>query len=283
MTEECIHGLEFDRCDLCSPKAAPKPDTPAPPGARSRTPGASSARSRSGTSGSTARPLQHRKPIVIGEQRIHHLTHIDNLPGILSDGLHADSSTAWGSRPEVDISSADTREARRGAVVAGSVQGATVADYVPFFLSPNAALWEGIRARTPDPRISARARKLPAAEFVLLVSTVKQVSTSQQASGGVSDGSIVVADGDAADPRTRFAVTSDDSERMLRRLLGMDDSGALLRAEFLVHGSVPFELITLVGVANDKARSAVRAILGSSGYGPRLAVHPPWFALPSAE
>jgi hypothetical protein len=281
VTEECIHGLEFDRCDLCSPKVVPKSDTVAPSAARSRSPRASSARANPGSS--AARPPQHRKPIVISEQRIHHLTHIDNLAGILADGLHADSSTTWGSRPEVDISSADTREARRVAVVAGSVQGATVADYVPFFLSPNAALWEGIRARTPDPRISATARRLPAAEFVLLVSTIEQVSMSQQTSDGVSDGSIVVADGDAADPRTRFAVTSDDSERMLRRLLGMDDSGALQRAEFLVHGSVPFELITLVGVANDKARSAVRAILGSSGHGPRLAVHPPWFALPSAD
>jgi hypothetical protein len=289
VTEECIHGLEFDRCDLCSPKVVPKSDTAAPPAACSRSPRASSAHANAGTRPSTARSLQHRKPIVIGEQRIHHLTHIDNLAGILSDGLHADTSAAWGARPEVDISSADTREARRGIAIAGTEAiagtghgadpsaGATVADYVPFFLSPNAALWEGIRARTPDPRISARARKLPAAEFVLLVSTVKQVSE------GLPDGSIVVTDADAADPRTRFAATGDDSERMLRRLLGEDESGSLQRAEFLVHGSVPFELIALVGVANDKGRSAVRAILGSSGHGPRLAVHPPWFALPSAE
>lgn len=219
--------------------------------------------------------MQLKKPLVIGEQRIHHLTHIDNLAGILSGGVHADASPDWDSRPEVDISSADTREARRTTAVAGTVH--TVADYVPFFLSPNAALWEGIRARTPDPRISATARGLPSAEFVLLVSTIKQIAEALPA------GSTVVADGDAADPCTRFAATGDDSERMLRRLLGADDPGALQRAEFLVQGSVPFELFSLIGVANDKARSAVRALLASSGHGPRLAVHPPWFALPDAE
>jgi hypothetical protein len=275
VTEECIHGLDFDRCDLCSPKVVPKPEAAAPATARNRSPRASTARPT--TAAGTARPIQRRKPIVIGEQRIHHITHIDNLAGILSGGLHADTSAAWRSRPEIDISSADTREARRGTLVAGSVQGATVADYVPFFLSPNAALWEGIRARTPDPRISATARRLPAAEFVLLVSTVRQVSDR------LPDDSIVVTDGDAADPRTRFAATGDDSERMLRRLLGEEESGAMLRAEFLVHDTVPFELITLIGVANDKARSAVRAALASSGHSPRLAVHPPWFALPSTE
>ena len=269
MTEECIHGLEFDRCDLCSPKAVTKPAR----AATARAPRTSIARAASPTR--AARPTQLKKPLIIGEQRIHHLTHIDNLAGILSGGVHADASPNWDSRPEVDISSADTREARRTTAVAGTVH--TVADYVPFFLSPNAALWEGIRARTPDPRISATARGLPSAEFVLLVSTIKQIAEALPA------GSTVVTDGDAADPRTRFAATGDDSERMLRRLLGADDPGALQRAEFLVQGSVPFELFSLIGVANDKARSAVRAILASSGHGPRLAVHPPWFALPDAE
>lgn len=281
MTEECIHGLQFDRCDLCSPKVVPQSDTAALPAARSRDSRAPSARTNPGTG--TARALPHRKPIVIGEQRIHHLTHIDNLPGALLGGLHADSNAEWNARPEIDISSPDTREARRRIPVAGAGQsaghsiGATVADYVPFFLSPNAAIWEGIRARTPDPRITASARRLPVSEFVLLVSTVKQVSE------GMPDDSIVVADGDAADPRTRFATGGDDSGRMLRRLLGENESGALLRAEFLVRDTVPFELITLIGVANDKARSAVRAILASTEHSPRLAVHPPWFALPEAE
>ena len=41
------------------------------------------------------------------------------------------------------------------------------------------------------------------------------------------------------------------------------------------------QLITLIGVANDRVRAAVRALLAGSGYQPRVAVHPPWFALPA--
>jgi len=61
------------------------------------------------------------------------------------------------------------------------------------------------------------------------------------------------------------------------------DDGMALRAEVLVHDSVPFEAITLIGVAHEKARASVRLILAGSRFQPRVAVHPPWFAVPTAE
>lgn len=268
MTDECIHGLELDRCDICSPKARPVPVASAPP-ARTRTPRPLSSGSSAPRRSSPA--ASQKKPIILSEQRIHHLTPLNNLTGILVEGaLYADAAEAWSDRPEVDISSHDTREARRTTPIPGT--GTSVADYVPFFLSPNANLWEGIRTRTPDPRVAPEARALPAAEFVMLVTTIKQLVADDE-------GYPVVADGDAADARTRFASTRDDAERSLRRIFGSDD-GTVLRAELLVHESVPFERVTLIGVANDKARTAVRAALAGSGYQPRVAVHPPWFALP---
>jgi hypothetical protein len=195
---------------------------------------------------------------------------------MLIDGvLHAEAAESWTARPAIDISSPDTREARRITAIPGTDTDTDtfVADYVPFFLSPNANLWEGMRARTPDPRLTTAARSIRAAEFVILVTTIKQITASVMRYP-------VVSDGDAADARSRFATTQDDAERVLRRTLVSDD-GTALRAEMLVFDSVPFEVITLIGVANDKARSAVRSLLSGSGFQPRVAVHPPWFALPS--
>lgn len=185
--------------------------------------------------------------------------------------VHADSSADWDARPEIDISSPETREARRTTLIAGT--DTAVAGYVPFFLSPDANLWEGMRARTPDPRLAAAARSIPVAEFVMLVTTIKQITAPGRRYP-------VIADGDAADPRTRLATTQDDAERALRKMLGSSD-GTWLRAEVLVFDSVPFETITLIGVANDKVRNAVRSLLAGSGFQPRVAVHPPWFALPA--
>ncbi|MEO7123710.1 MAG: DarT ssDNA thymidine ADP-ribosyltransferase family protein [Lacisediminihabitans sp.] len=208
----------------------------------------------------------------LSEQRLHHLTHIDNLTGILVDGvLHADAAQSWTGRPDIDISSSDTREARRTTSIAGTET--TVANYVPFFLSPDANLWEGMRMGTPDPRLTRIARSTPASEFIMLVTTIKQVTA-------IGAHYPLVTDGDAADPRTRFATTQEDAERALRRMLASDD-GAVLRAEMLVPDPVPFDIITLIGVANDKVRAATRSLLAGSGYQPRVAVHPPWFALPT--
>jgi hypothetical protein len=262
---ECIHGLELDRCDVCSPKPVPVPE-PAP---------ARSTRAVRQPSGSLSAPRRTAstaklKPINISEQRIHHVTHLSNLAAILTSGLLR--SDAAGAEPTLDMSSPSNRDVRRITPLAGG----TVADYVPFYLTPNAALWDVVRAGGSDPRLSDLSRGLPASEFVVLVSTVGRAAQASGASQSQSP--IVAADGDAADPRTRFTATIDDYQRVLRRLLGDQDSEDALRGEFLVRDSVPFDAIMLVGVANDRARDSVRDLLDSSKFVPRVAVHPPWFA-----
>ncbi len=283
MIDECIHGLERDRCDVCSPKVAPKRDTPAPAKVRATTsPRRSAPPTQRGTA-STAPRKPSLRPLNVGEQRIYHATHVSNLAAILATGsLLADASEAWQTRPPTDISSPENREARRRTPVAGDGSPA-VAEYVPFFLSPAATVWDIIRAGTPDPRLAPVTRDIPPAEFVLLVSTIRQVSGIHSGETALTEPPIVVADGDAALPLTRFSATTETQERMLRRILLGDDDDAPLRAEFLVKEAVPLDAISLIGVAHNTARDSVRQILAtsSSDFAPRVAVHPPWFAAPA--
>lgn len=287
---------------MCFPKAAPEVAavvsaisprvSRARPAARAssrRTAGSATAKSSRGAA----------KPAVddVGEQRIYHLTHIRNLSDILSSGrLLADASDAWGMRPTVDISSARNRETRRNAHVFGAASP-SVASYVPFFLSPNASVWESIRAHAADPRLALDAHGSAAFDFVILVSTVKKVidaragdahaghahaddARADDARAGDEElrlASVVVADGDAAGAPTRFGATREASERMLRKLRADQASGSILEAEFLVREAFPFELITLIGVAHDRVRDSVRVILKSSAHHPKVAVYPPWF------
>ncbi len=198
----------------------------------------------------------------VAAQRIYHLTHVDNLPGILEAGaLLADAT------PAVDISAAHTRELRRGTDIGA---GESVARFVPFFLTPNSTVWEGMRSGDEDDRLAPEALEAEAYDFVMLVSTI----------GTAAEGETVVADGDAAGSLTRFAATKDASERMLRRL--HDDEDSIIAAEFLVRETFPFESVTLIGVANDRARATVKTILQSSAYRPKVAVYPPWFQKPEA-
>ena len=206
----------------------------------------------------------------VDEQRIFHVTHVSNLADILASGsLLADAHSDLDPRPALDASSPDTREARRSATIAGAPDAASVADFVPFFLAPAASIWQGVITGDEDPRISAAARAAASADYVILVSTISKVSAAEA--------TVVISDGDAADSRTRFGVARDDLERTLRRLHVDAEPSPLLTAELLVHESVPLERITLVGVANDRARDVVRGILAASTFTPKVAVYPPWF------
>jgi hypothetical protein len=295
LSDECIHGLDGGVCALCFPKAAPEAAAvvSAPRASRAKAVRAPSLRSspspRTVTLGGT-KPVR-ATPVVsgaraaadnVGEQRIYHVTHIRNLAGILESGaLLADTSEAWTARPTVDISSGPNRDARRSALIAGD-GSARVAGYVPFFLSPNARLWDGLLAGTADPRLSADAHSAEVFDFVILVSTVKKLRDARvvDAVPEVDDAAaaaVAVTDGDAAGAVTRIGATPDASDSLLRRLRADTDSDAIRRAELLVAETFPFGLVTLVGVANDKVRDEVRGILAASAHKPKVAVYPPWF------
>lgn len=246
MTTECIHGLDIARCDVCSPRTPPPTAQAAkPPRAPARRRAASIARTTPAT-------------VDAGARRIFHVTHRRNLPGILEAGRVL--SEAAGASPVVDISAADNRELRR-EVLAGSDP---VAAYVPFFLVPNSVFWDGVRNGEADYRLADGMRSTPASDFVMLVSTVRAAGED-----------VVVADGDAADPTTRFSSLTELGGRMPRRL--HDEEDALRSAELLVLDEFSFDAISLVGVANDKVRSEVRVLLDEHGYAQKVSVYPPWF------
>ncbi|MCU1414109.1 MAG: hypothetical protein JWN80_1449 [Microbacteriaceae bacterium] len=247
MPDECIHGFEAGLCDTCYPKPVPVVVATAT---------TTTTRSRTATTTSRA-SASSRADHKVGEQRIYHVTHIDNLPLIIES-----NAVLAGQLPAVDISSTENRAARRDTPVGDDT---VVADYIPFFLSPNSSVWAALREQLADPRLSPEARDIPPAEFVILVSTVKVASTME----------IAVANGDAANTFTRIANTPDTNDRALRGLRADDD--AILGAELLVRGAFPFEQVSLVGVANDRARDAVKQVLQLAAHEPKVAVYPPWF------
>lgn len=240
--QECIHGLEVPLCDVCYPKAAPEKP------AATRAVRAPSVRSPRVTGVTSS-----RRSIDPAQQRVFHVTHVRNLEEILASG-----SVSADATPAVDLSTDLTRELRITAEVS---PGRSVAEYVPFFLSPAATTWDDLRRGAEDEtRWSAAARAAASVDFVALVTTVAALGPDT-----------VVTDGDAAGSVTRF-FGGDDIVRALTRL---HDSEALDAAEVLAAGSVPFEAIQLIGVANDPARERVRAILGSTRT--KVVVYPPWF------
>lgn len=264
MTDECIHGLDVQACDVCRPRERPvAPEAPvasAPP----RAPRAASPRRPSparrapslrgpapdGPTGTTA------SVPVLTALRGHHVTHVRNLESILADGaLRADAT------PELDVSSAPTRLRRAEATVGGR----PVTDHVPFALSPLSSTWLQLRSGAADGRWSAAARATRATDFVVFVVPVTALGDE-----------LAVTDRDAGDPAARSAVGVHDGGALVRRASLTDPE--LLEAELLVPGRVDLSAVTLIGVGNDTVRDQVKqALVDAGGPRPRVAVYPPWF------
>lgn len=263
MSDECIHGLDDGLCAICFPK--PTPEATAKPAAARRAP-AVRASTRVGPSRAPA--ASKGRPVEVGTQRLYHVTHIRNLPAILAEGALLPDTGERAAHPLVDVASLAAREARRSAEVAGR----PVADFVPFFLSPHARVWDSLRSRESDPRLSGEATHFAPSEFVILV-------TGVAAALSAGDGTLAdraVADRDAALPLTRYGTGRDGAERMLRSLLA-DESDALLDAEFLVPDGFPVASIALIGVSDEKVRDVVKRHLAEAGAKTKVAVYPPWF------
>jgi hypothetical protein len=241
MAEECIHGFEVGLCDICYPRTAPEPRRVSRVATAPRRPVARAA----GTPAVA--------PYSLATQRLFHVTHIRNLESILHDGeLRADAV------PAVDVSSATTRELRRAADLA---DGSTVADYVPFYVSPVAERWLELRDGAEGPHWSDAARAAKATEFVVLAVPAAKLGDT-----------ILAADADAGAPATRFARGAAEATQLLRRLPDF------LTAEVLAHGTIPFSDVALIGVANEPVRDQVRDLLDGTGFRPKVAVYPPWFS-----
>jgi hypothetical protein len=259
VSDECIHGFEPGMCATCFPKAIPEAPAvavmqPRPRGTATRGRAAPVVKRVAGSASVSD----------VGEQRIYHLTHVNNLAGILTAG-----AISPGLEPIVDISPAGARDERDDVEIPGLPE-VKLSEFVPFFLSPNALMWQSIRSGAAHPRVSRDIQGSEAADFVLLVSTVRKVMETEQV--------FAVTDGAAETDTTRFGVAKPDAEKMLQRLRSDAGADALLEAELIVHGPVSLESVSLIGVAHDKARAVVRQILTDTDADAKVAVYPPWFA-----
>ena len=153
--EECIHGFEVEFCATCSP--APTFEAPVVKKAR---PASRPTSLRAPAPSRSAQPA-----VIVGDQRIYHITHIGNLAAIVARGSmlpdHAEEHDE-----AVGVFSHDGRADREATRVPG--RDSSVADHVPFVLTPHASVWESIRAGIEDPRLADGAAGAAPAAFVIL-------------------------------------------------------------------------------------------------------------------
>ncbi len=257
---ECRHGFDEELCDICSPRRTAEPVRTAP--APRRAP-VSKARERvAPTSLRDPAPAatvvhQAKTSVPFAQRRLYHVTHVDNIAGILADG-----AIRAGAIPDVDLI---TPEGRAAIAERELVPGAPLAGFVPFLLSPDALWWNALRAAEAGEQYSRAARKAATADFVVLIATTAAAGPE-----------IVVTDGPVGAPSTSFAVGADAAVPLLRRVQVRDPD--LRSAEAYVNGSYAVADLAMVATANEPIRAEVKRLVGLAGVRlPRLGVFPPMF------
>ncbi len=203
---------------------------------------------------------------------IYHITHLDNLASIvergslLCDNVRAAQGVACQGIAHVHIKQ---RRARKLVPVA---PGGTLADFVPFYFSPRSPMLYVIDRGGVEGYRGGQ-------ELVLhLVSSAEAVAgrglrycfTDGHAAMDISGFYVELGDLSKIDWVIMHARywndTNQDGDRSRRR-----------QAEFLVHGTFPWDLITEIGVISSKVAALVTAALAGSTHQPTVAVHRDWY------
>ena len=207
--------------------------------------------------------------------RIYHITHVDNLPGIVADGglvSDAEIIARGGSATVIGMSEIKRRRVERLPVPCHP--GTRVGDYVPFYFCPRSIMLYVIH-QANHPELSYRGGQGP---IVHLEASLRDVvawadETNRPWAFSLSNAGAFYAEfradlADLGDIDWAAVNATDFRARQIKE-------GK--QAEFLVHRSVGWEQIARIGVRSQGIRARVEEALGAAAHRPKVEVQPGWY------
>lgn len=209
------------------------------------------------------------------QPRIYHITHVDNLAGIVTDGaLLSDSVMVARRGPTTMIGMSDIKRRRLQELRVTCYPDNFVGEYVPFFWCPRSVMLYLIYMDN-HPELVYRGGQGPILHLE-------------------ADFHESVAWADAIPRRWAFALTNAGARYTQFRndLADLDDldwdaianqdfrNSAVKEkkmAEFLMHESFPWELVSSIGVHSDAVAAQVNGILAGAAHVPTVAVRRDWY------
>ena len=198
------------------------------------------------------------------------LTHVDNLPWILANGVHSRESDLQDPN-FVEIGNADLirkRPARNVPVVPGE----TLAHYVPFYFTPCTPMLYNIRTGWND--VTRRSPE----DLVLLVASLRSLAAQ-----GVP---FVFSDRHAFLKIAAFSTSLDDLDRLpwahwQQRDFSRDPNdpakGERYQAEALIHRHLPIQRVDAIVCSSESEQTRVVQMVQNSGAQIEVVCRRPWF------
>ena len=263
MSVECIHGLDDRMCDLCFPKPVPEmtsASSAAGVGARLRTATATRVRPTVRSAPRrTATTVDEAGGALQGRRAAHLPPHPGGEPGRHPESRRVALRPARGHLAEV------VRQARRKT-------RSSPGEWLPTTCRSSSPRTPGSGRRSGLRRLTRGSHRISAASF-RRTSCCSSAPSPRRRAWKLSSPIAMPPSRLPGSPQTRRRASGCCGACTATRMPSRD-------AEFLVKGTFPFELVSLIGVAHAKSRDVVKAILSTSGYSTKVSVYPPWFQRP---
>jgi len=214
-------------------------------------------------------------PAPPAQPRIYHITHVDNLPSIIADDcLVSDAAMIARGGPFAATIGMSSIKHRRLSLPVNCHPGDHVGDYVPFYFCYRSVMLFLIhRANHPD--LTFRGGQGP---IVHLEADLHSVVQWANGSGRRLAFSLSNAGAYYTQFRNRLA---DLGEVNWPAVTSVDFRSAELKegkqAEFLVHGSFPWSLVSRVGVQSLGIAQKVETALNAAAHRPTVEVRSDWY------
>ena len=206
--------------------------------------------------------------------RIYHITHVDNLPGILRDGgLWSDAALIARGGPAASIGMGSIKQRRLGLPVKCH-DGDRVGDYVPFYFCPRSIMLFLIHcANHPEMTYHGGQGPILHLEADLHEAIAWAQAQRRRWAFSLSNAGAVYTE------FRRDVAQLDEVDWAAVESRDFRDSTIKegKQAEFLLHESFPWSLVRRIGVCSETVqRQALRA-LGGSDHRPTVEVCRAWY------
>ncbi len=208
------------------------------------------------------------------QPKIYHITHVNNLPSIIADGgLMSDATMIARGGPSMAIGMSSIKQ-RRLSLPVLCHQGDYVGEYVPFyFCSRSVMLYLLYRGNHPELAYTDGQEPIVHLEAELHDAVAWADGQGQRWAFTLSNAGAAYAP---------FRSSLDDLGEISWAAVAANDwqppeikEGK--QAEFLVHSSFPWELISRIGVHSMSIKTQVDAALQGAAHRPNAEIQPSWY------
>lgn len=212
---------------------------------------------------------------VPAQPKIYHITHVDNLAAILTEGvLISDTTMLARGGPAVPIGMSAIKRRRIEEISVWCHPDTMVGDFVPFYFCPRSVMLFLIHcANHPD--LTYRGGQIP---IVHLEADMHEVVAWAEREGQRWAFSLSNAGSYYVEFRDRLDKLEEINwAAVAERDFRSPDVKEGKQAEFLLHGSFPWELVRRIGVYSREMKTRAETSLATAGHRPSVEILRHWY------